>query len=403
VASRFRTPLVIAAALLWGITMPALLDPGLALRFGADFVHYYTWGWLALNRAGEGLYDPASFHAAQAALVPALAHLQYPTVYPPQAGPVFAPLALLPYRAASFAWMILTAITYAVVIKHAASRAQMLNRDRVLLWVAAITFPPFWYLVLFRQNSILLLIAFYVGSQLLEREKPGWAGLVLGTLALKPQFGLPLAVFAVCRRDARLILGAVASVLAQGVIAAGVFGRHAIADFITHIPTIAASANTVEPFLYKSLSLRTFSRLLPSPMGEIVWIVACGLVLFALVRLVRARVPMRLLMGLVIVASVLVNPHVYVYDGVVLVIPFIWLGEWWLERRHGRWLLYGILGFWTAGLLMMPLTLVFGSAPAIAATISAISILAAFYWATAKALYHSYRPVDSASLVQALA
>jgi hypothetical protein len=371
---------------MWGLTLPALFDPVLAMKFGGDFVQYYTQGWLALHGAGNVLYDPAALHAAQAALVPALAHLHFPAVYPPQAGPLFAPLALMPYSVASALWMSASALAYFFFISRTARHTRHLRSDRLLLWVAAISFPPFWYLILFRQNSIILLIAMGVGVRLLERGRPALAGFALGFLALKPQFGIPFAVLALYRRDVLLVVGAIGSVLLQGVMAVAVFGADVITNFVRNIPVVIASANHIEPFLYKSLSLRTVSRLLPSPIGEGLWAIVCILVLVAMVRVCRTQVPVRLYMAVVILASVLVNPHVYVYDGVVLALPFIWLGEWRLGRGEGRLYAYHALGFWLAAILMMPLTLALGSLAAVSVTVIAVVALGILFWTTVRDL-----------------
>jgi len=166
----------------------------------------------------------------------------------------------------------------------------------------------------------------------------------------------------------------------QVVIAMIVFGPNVIADYVSYLPRVAATANVTEPVLYKSLSLRTLSRMLPSPLGEGVWAASCMLVLLAVIRVSRAVIPVRLFMALSILASVLVNPHVYLYDGVVLVLPFLWLGEWRLERREGGLFLLHALLFWSAAFLMMPATLAFGSAAAVIMTVAAILALVMLFW-----------------------
>lgn len=368
------------AAVLWGITLPALIDPALTLRFGADFVHFYTLGWLAVHRAGEVLYNPAALQATQAALVPALADRLYLPLYPPQAAVVFAPFAMLSYSLASAFWSATSVVGYLLVICLAIRDVPRVASERVLLWTAAIAFPPFWYLVMFRQNSVIVLIVLFGGWQFLERRRAVLAGFVLGFLALKPQFGIPFAVVALYRRDRPLIAGALCSAALQVVIAMIVFGPNVIADYVSYLPRVAATANVTEPVLYKSLSLRTLSRMLPSPIGEAVWAVVCIFVLLAVMRVSRARVPVRLFMALAILAAVLVSPHVYVYDGVVLVLPFLWLGEWRLERREGGLFLCHALLFWSAAFLMMPATLAFGPVAAVIMTVAAIPALVMLFW-----------------------
>jgi hypothetical protein len=188
----------------------------------------------------------------------------------------------------------------------------------------------------------------------------------------------------------RAVLGAIASVVLQGLLTIMVFGADAIENFVRHVPAIVGSANAIEPFLYKSLSLRTVTRLLPSPVGEGVWVIACVLALFAMVRVCRTQVPVRLSLAVVVLASVLVNPHAYVYDGVVLALPFIWLAEWKLERNEGTSVLCHVLGFWAAAILMMPATLAIGSTAAVIATMAAILFLTALFAISVRDLTYQY-------------
>jgi hypothetical protein len=382
---------VIGAAVVWGVTLPVFLKSELALRFGADFVHYYTLGWVALHRTGELLYDPAGLHGLQASLVPSLADHKYPTPYPPQFSLLFAPFALVSFAAASALWISISVIMYVATIWRAAERMRALLSDPVLFWAATIAFPPFWYLMLFRQNSMIVLAVLFIGCRLFEDRRPLLAGLALGFLALKPQFGIPFAFLALYRRDVRLIVGAVISTAVQVVTAASVFGIDVLAAFLQNLPRIIGNANVIEP-VYKSISMRSLSRALPSPLGESLWVLACIAVLFAMLRASRAHVPVRLQLALVILASILVNPHVYIYDGVVLVLPLIWLGEWRLEREEGCLFLYQTLGFCCAAVLMMPLSLVFGSSVGVVAASGAILALITIFWSAAKDVDAHYSP-----------
>jgi hypothetical protein len=79
---------------------------------------------------------------------------------------------------------------------------------------AAAAFPPFWSLVLYGQITILILRH----SGWLAGARTGrhyLAGVAFGLLALKPQFGIPLAAIVVACGEWRMLAGAVTSVVAQ--------------------------------------------------------------------------------------------------------------------------------------------------------------------------------------------
>jgi len=319
----------------------------------------------------------------QAALVPSLADHSYPPLYPPQTALLFAPFAMASYATASALWLITSIVLYVAVVSSALRAACRALHDRPVLWAAAAAFPPFWYVALFRQNSVIVLTVFFVGSLLLERSRSLLAGFALGLLAFKPQFGLPLAVLALYRRDWWLITGALLSIFVQALLTLVVFGFEAITEYVQFLPNVAASANAVEPVLYKSLSLRTLSRLLPSPVGEVAWALTCLAILITLVRVCRDDVPVRVSLAMVILAALLVNPHAYVYDGVVLALPFIWLGEWRALRLEGRHFLYQVVGFCAAAWAMLPVTLLLGETAGVVVTGLAIAAIALIFVTTA--------------------
>jgi hypothetical protein len=203
-------------------------------------------------------------------------------------------------------------------------------------------------------------------------------------LAFKPQFGLPLAALALYRRDWRLIAGALLSTFLQALVTVGVFGFQAISEYVQFLPNVVTSANAVEPVLYKSLSLRTLSRLLPSPVGEVIWTLSCLATLITLVRICRDGVPPRISLALVILAALLVNPHAYVYDGVVLVLPFIWLGEWRSTRHEVRHFLFKLVVFYASAWAMLPVTLFLGETAGLVATGSAIAAIVLIFVSAAR-------------------
>ena len=90
--------------------------------------------------------------------------------------------------------------------------------ERWLIVAAAAAFPPFWNLILYGQITIFILIAFWLGWLALERGRAYLAGAAFGLLALKPQFGIPLAAIVLACGEWRMLVGAIGSVAAQAAI-----------------------------------------------------------------------------------------------------------------------------------------------------------------------------------------
>jgi hypothetical protein len=305
----------------------------LALAFArtgipTDFAVFYTMGALVVAHQPAALYDPEAFGDAQRRYVPDFgdSRLPFPPVYPPQAPVLFAPLGALPYQIARPLWTFLSAAAYCGVVWLAWRAVRADLPDGRLIAAAAVVFAPAWHVLVNQQVTTILLVACVAGWLALERGRPFLAGVALGVLALKPQFGLVLAPLVIARGEWRVMAGAMLSVVLQLVLAAVVLGSDAIRDYVSYLPWIAANADTLETLPFKSHSIRAITRFLPFGLSTPVWAISSiGLIAMA-IRTWRPDVPLRLRLGLVILATLLVNPHLIVYDAVLLVLPLLWIG-----------------------------------------------------------------------------
>jgi hypothetical protein len=310
-----------------------------------DFPFFYTSGWLARSGNVELLYDEQAFHATQIALVPSSAALWFPTVYPPQAALLMAPLSALPYTWAMYLWAVVSLALTAVMLASAYNAVRHLLPDRVLAFLAAAAFQPLCELIVSGQVSVIVLAACYFGWTALERDRHLLAGAALGLLAVKPQFGLPFAAIVLATRDWRMLSGALISVLAQAVAVWATMGPEAFTGYAPMVPAIVGNMDALEVATQRSHSIRALTRLAPAWLGIPLWIATCAFVLWQVVRVWRSNAPLVVRFGLAIVASVLCNPHLIVYDAVLLMLPLLWFAGW-LEAGIYRGILYALfLGF----------------------------------------------------------
>lgn len=297
-----------------------------------DFVHFYTFGRLALEGRIRDAYDWQAFHAEQVRLVPESVQSIYPPVYPPQAAVIFMPLSRLPFGTAVAVWTLITIGLYGVVVWRAWMAARDELPDRVLVFAAAAGFAPFWQVVMNGQVTIVILMALFLAWLALERQHPFLAGAALGLLAIKPQFGLPFAAIVLMRRDWRMMAGAVASVGIQALIVWWALGADSFSGYLAMLPTIAAHADELEARPFQSHSIRALTRLLPDWVGIPLWIGLVGTVLWKTGKVWLTAEPLTVRLGLAILASVLVNPHLIIYDATILILPLIWFGGWLNQR-----------------------------------------------------------------------
>jgi len=303
---------------------------------GADFVQFYTLGHLASAHRVPAMYDMSALHEAQVALVPESKSFVYPAVYPPQIPVLFAAFAGWSYQTALVVWSILTVVGYALILWSAWKPVSALLPSRGMLVVAAAAFPPFWMLVMYGQITVLILAAFWAGWAALERGHRLLAGAAFGLLALKPQFGIPLAVVVLARREWAMLGGAVGSVALQSAVVWISLGAEAFRGFASSLAVTFNNVDLLEAKPIYSHSLRSLTRLLPNAVGIPIWIAAAAVVLWYTARVWRSDAPIRIRVGIVILASLLVNPHAIVYDATVVALPLIWFAAYVQEETRRR-------------------------------------------------------------------
>jgi hypothetical protein len=307
-------------------------------------------------------------------------------VYPPQAALLFAPFSGWSYLQALLVWNILSIALYGLIVWSAWQRVSGQLSDTRLIIAAAAAFPPFWTLIVYGQITIVILAAFWLGWLALERRQSYLAGAAFGLLALKPQFGIPLAAVVLACGEWRMLAGAVSSVAAQAIVIWFAFGTTVFTAFAQSLRITVTYADWLESKPYMSHSLRSVTRLLPDWIGLPLWIALSAVVLWYTVRIWRTDAPVRIRLGVVILASLLVNPHVIVYDVVLLALPLIWFGAYMLEpeRREGA-PAFGVLVYWLFAALFIPTAAAIGVQASVPLMIGVLFFIARSTIETARA------------------
>lgn len=388
---------IVLAVILWllalGVSFVGTSDRGIAGPLkGADFVQFYTLGHLASAHRIAPMYDAALLHEAQVEVVPESAREIYPPVYPPQAAILFAPVAGMSYQRALLFWCLLTVAGYALIVWSTWKAVAGVLSDRTFIIAAAAAFPPFWTLVLHGQLTIVLLAAFWAGWLALERQQRWLAGVAFGLLAIKPQFGIPLAVVSLLCGEWTMIAGAVTSVLVQAAAVWLTLGPDAFTAFADNIPTTIAYADLLEPKPFMSHSLRALTRLTPNWFGIPMWGLLSTMVLWHTVRVWKSRASIQVRLGIVILASTLVNPHVIIYDLTVLALPLIWFSAYMQEpSRSDQARRYGTAVYWLFATTFVP------TAAAIGLQVS-VFVMLGLLVLVGRAVYADAPAIDSSNL-----
>jgi len=316
---------------LWNLATPGLRDRNGNLK-GTDFLHLYTLGSLAIEHRGADLYDMNAQAALAGQRVPQAAGIRYLPLYPPQVSLFFAPLAYLQYGWALVLWWGCSAAVYFACCYHVWRACPHLRDDGRLVFLLAAAFPAFFHLIAWGQTSALALGCFTLAFFLLRVEHEFPAGLALGLLIFKPQLGLAAAIVFVAIGAWKILAGAIISTAAELGVAIFYYGTDSLRQWwhaLCHVSTILP---WLEPRPYQTHCLRTFWALLSPWHGLAVGLYAASAaaVLGMTIACWRrgSSAPLALKYSSLLLATVLVAPHLTVYDLVILAPAFLLLADW---------------------------------------------------------------------------
>lgn len=313
-----------------------------------DFMHFYVQGVVAREHNAAALYDMAAMGRMVPRLVPLTHESTYPPVYGPQVSVFFLPFASLSYHAARNLWVLISFVVYALCC-YAIWRVCPRLRDRpwsvLLLLVAA---PALHYTLGFVQISAIALVCFTAAFLALRADRPFLAGLAIGSLIYKPPLGIAAAVVFVAAGEWAVVAGAAVAAVAQLAIGCAYWGPSILGPYVAALTRIPDVAYGMEPYRYHMHSWRAFFDLLrlPPRAALAAYAVAAIATLAAAVACWRSRAPLVLRFAVLLLATVLVDPHLYAYDLVILVPVYMLLWDWSIAEgestsmRRFQWLLY---------------------------------------------------------------
>jgi hypothetical protein len=315
------------AILVW-----SLLTGGSAItRDGApnavDFACFYISGIFAASAVPASVYSYPAFSAAQAALVGSpftgLPHFHF--LYPPNFLFFTYPLALLPYVVAFVAWVASTFLVYQAAVYAVLPRAATLIAAAVPI---AVTNNA-----QLGQNGFLTAGLMGLALVCVER-RPVLAGVFVGLLTYKPQFGVlfPFALMAAGRW--RVIASAAATALILAITAGAVFGHDVWSAFFDTIRGFDARLSPDErvEFLYQSvfawLHWWGVSPILAWSAHALAAAVVAGVV--CTIWFLPAPYPLKA--AALCIGAVAITPYVLAYDLCILTIAVAFLARDGLAR-----------------------------------------------------------------------
>lgn len=332
---RLRAHAIVLALCLWGVCALDFATPGLFDRAGnlkfQDFIQFpISARLIAQGRSGELYNDQVLDHEIRA-IAGRNTHILLRYFYGPQVALLFLPLVGLPFLAQAAIWIVFSLLIYFGCVYLLWKSCPRLKAHSGLVAILAIAYPPLFHFFVRGQFSALVLMCFTI-SYLAFRTRHDWlAGIALGFLFLKPPFLVAILLVFILARAWRPLLALVLSVAAQLAFTLAFFGPPVMRSYFRMLISSALRPGTTE-LSFSAIqmhSLQSFSELLiPWPRAAmLLYLLASLCVIAAAAAIWKSSSPLAIRFSALLLVSVLVNPHLYIYDLLAIVPIFVLLAD----------------------------------------------------------------------------
>jgi alpha-1,2-mannosyltransferase len=312
---------------------------------GTDFSNVYAAGTLVWQGRPAEAYEPARQHAAEKAVFGGREVPFYGWPYPPFFFAIAVLVAAVPYAWGLAIWLAASFAAYLAAIRA------ILPRPETLLIAAA--FPAVFVNIGHGQNAFLTTALLGGALHWLDR-RPWIAGVLIGLLAYKPQFGvlIPIALLAGGRwTTIGAAVATVAALLAISFVTLGGGVWHAFADSMSFMQTVVLEPGGIG--WEKLQSAFSAARMWGASVHAAYTVqIALALMLAAsLAWLWQSDAAFELKAAGLATASLLATPYVLDYDLVVLSVAIAFFVKHGLSRGFRDYEISLLAAVWIVPLL----------------------------------------------------
>lgn len=337
--SRIRAHAIILAVCLWGTCIVDFATPGIFDRVEnikfQDFLQFPISARLIAQGRADELYNSRVL-ADGIRETSGITKVELKYFYGPQVALAFVPLRRLPFLRQAEIWVALSLLVYFSCVYLIWESCAALNSHLPLVMFCSIAYPPVFHFFVRGQLSAVPLLCITM-AYLAFRSRCDWlAGAALGFLVFKPQFlvAIPLALLGA--RAWRPFAGLVLSAAAQVGLTYLYFGPMVMRAYFTMLLHSASHPGSTELNLsaIQMHSLHSFWELLiPWRPGLWVLYLLTSLVVIGLAAAIwSSSSPLAVRFSALLLAAVLVSPHIYIYDLLALTPLFLLIADW--SLRH---------------------------------------------------------------------
>lgn len=342
-------PLMLLAVMGATIVIWIAMSEGLVDRngrpIGTDFSNVYAAGDMTLKGSPEAAYDPLLQHKAEQDIFDGRSVPFYGWHYPPMFLFIAAILALFPYGWALFAWMALTLPAFLAVVHGIIPRKESL--------ILALAFPAVFINLGHGQNGFLT-AALLGGSLLMLDRRPIIAGILIGLLAYKPQFGILIPFVLVATGRWQVFATASVTVLALCAATVAAFGTDI---WMAFMESTAFTRNVVlengGTGWEKIQSVFSATRMWGAglQLAYATQLAMAVAIASSLVWLWRSDAAFALKAAALATGCVLATPYVLDYDLVVLALPIAFVASHGLKHGFRDFEISLLAVFWATPLI----------------------------------------------------
>lgn len=293
---------------LW-MALGSMIAPGAKSQ---DFLNIYTGASLALDGHFSTMHDVDVQLQRERKFVPSTDVLR-PFVRPPFYALLLAPLALIPFGAAFWTWIVAQS---ALLLGCWAWAFRRFGANALVF--AAFSLPgPLG--VASGQDCVILLVLLIIAYELADREKFAWSGAVLALMLIKFHLVLLWPLALLIQRRWKMLGGFCAMAIAEACLSlalGGIQGARTYAALLTNKSLDHLSPSKELMISYQGLTENlgiTSSMAVAAVIGVILLLFVYGVYKASLWRM----------FAMTAVASLAVAPHVYGYDATLLLLPFL--------------------------------------------------------------------------------
>ena len=341
---RIRAQAIVLALCLWGVcavdyARPGIFDYAGNIKF-QDFLQFPIAARLISQGRADDLYDEHVLAEGIGAIIGGETRVRLQYFYGPQVALPFIPLLRLSFLAQARIWTTLSLLMYCASVFLLWKYCSKLSPHLVLVAICAIAYPPLFHFFVRGQLSAAVLVCFTLAYLAFLARRDWLAGIALGLLIFKPQFLVAVPLVLLLAQAWRPFAGLVFSAAIQLAFTLIHFGPEVTRRYLNTLVHSAGNPSATELRLspIQMHSLHTFWELL-LPWPRAVWmlyILSSLAVIVMAAALWKSSAPLALRFSALVIAAVLVNPHLYIYDLLALAPVFLLLTDWALAHAQLR-------------------------------------------------------------------